>query len=84
MFVVLIIVESPISCIVIDVAEPTLLLSVPSLANERHSGPPSVIFSVITNPQKLQNNSPVFSSVTIFVLVHEGQRCLFTEALFIL
>jgi len=29
----------------------------------------------MTNPQKLQNNSPVVLSNTIFVLVHDGQRC---------
>jgi len=34
-----------------------------------------MIFSGMTNPQKLQNNSPVVLSNTIFVLVHDGQRC---------
>jgi len=70
-----IIVERPISCIVIDVPAPTRLLSTPLSENERHSGPPSMIFSGMTNPQKLQNNSPVVLSNTIFVLVHDGQRC---------
>nr|AIF01288.1 hypothetical protein [uncultured marine thaumarchaeote KM3_145_B06] len=70
------IVERPISCIVIEVPAPTRLLSPPSFENERHSGPPSVIFSVSTNPQTLQNNSPVVSSKTILALVHAGHRCL--------
>ena len=69
------IVERPISCIVIDVPAPTRLLSVPSFENERHSGPPSMSFSGMTNPQKLQNSSPVLLSKIIFVLVHDGQRC---------
>jgi hypothetical protein len=60
---------------VIDVPAPTRLLSVPSFENERHSGPPSMSLSGMTNPQKEQNISPVLLSKTIFVLVHDGQCC---------
>ena len=64
------------SCIVMDVPVPTLLLSTPSFANDLHSGPSAAPFSVITNPQVLHANSPEFWSKTSDALLQDGQRCL--------
>ena len=67
-------VDSPMSCIVIDVPAPTLLLSTPSFAKDLHSGPSAAPFSVTTIPQVLHANSPEFSSKTSVALLHDGQR----------
>ena len=74
LFVEPIIVDNPISCIVIDVPEPTLLLSPLSFAKDLHSGPPDSLFSEITMPHVLQTNSPESSSNTRVDLLHDGQR----------
>jgi hypothetical protein len=73
----LIIVDNPISCMVIDVPEPTLLLLPPSFAKVLHSGPPDSLSSEITTPHVLHNFSPVFSSITKDDLLHAGHRSKF-------
>src|SRR3970040_1387904 len=65
-------VDNPMSCIVNDVPAPTLVLFASSFAKERHSAPVSEILSETTKPHLPQNNSPVVSSVTIFLSPHEG------------
>ena len=62
----LIIVASPLSCIVNDVGAPVRVGSAPpSFENDLHSGPASCKGSVITYPHIPQNHSPVTVSVVI-------------------
>ncbi len=68
------IVARPMSCIVNDVGAPALALSpCSSCVKERHSGPASCNFSVITKPHLEQNISPDSLSVTNFPCAHLGQ-----------
>ncbi len=70
----LIMVASPMSCIVSEVGAPVLARSpCSSDTNDRHSGPVSCSFSVITNPHRGQNVSPDSLSVTSFSPAHLGQ-----------
>ena len=68
-------VDNPMSCIVIDVPVPVLLLSTPSFAKDRHSGPDASLPSDKTIPHVLQTISPEFSSLISVVLLQEGHRC---------
>ena len=68
-------VDNPISCIVIDVPVPVLLLSTPSFANDLHSGPDASLPSDNTIPQVLQTISPELSSVISVVLLQDGHLC---------
>ena len=63
------------SCIVIDVPAPVLLLSTPSFAKDLHSGPDASLPSDNTIPHVLQKISPELSSVISVVLLHEGHFC---------
>ena len=66
-------VARPISCIVMEVGLPVLLLlSFSSLEKDLDSGPASTIFSFITKPQLLQKSSPLELSITISLLPHLG------------
>ncbi len=49
-------VERPMSCIANEVPAPTLFLLDDSFENDLHSAPVSSILSLITKPQKAQNN----------------------------
>jgi len=82
LFALPIMVERPMSCIVNEVPAPTLARLDSSLENVLHSAPVSSNFSLITNPQYVQNNSPEVSSVTIFLFPHEGHFCLVRIGLF--
>ena len=75
LFATPIIVDSPISCIVIDVPAPVLLLSTPSLANDLHSAPVAALPSDKTIPHDLQTTSPELSSVINAVLLQDGHLC---------
>ena len=68
-------VDNPISCIVIEVPVPVLLLSTPSLAKDLHSGPLASLPSDNTIPHVLQKTSPELSSVISVLLLHEGHLC---------
>ena len=67
------------SCIVIDVPVPVLLLSTPSFANDLHSGPAASLPSDNTSPHDLQTISPELSSVINAVLLQEGHLCSLVE-----
>src|SRR3989344_2217387 len=65
-FIGLMIVASPLSCMVSDVGAPVLVGSVPpSFENDLHSGPESDNISEITYPHFPQNLSPVTLSVNM-------------------
>ena len=57
-------VERPMSRLVIEIGAPTLDLLAESSENDRHSGPWSIDFSLMTKPQLLQDTSPVPESST--------------------
>ena len=74
LFMGLIIVAKPISCMVSEVGAPVLaLLPLSSCVNALHSGPDSCDFSDTTNPHLPQNFSPVVLSVNISFFPHRAQ-----------
>jgi hypothetical protein len=66
LFIGLMIVASPLSCIANDVGAPVRVGSAPpSFENDLHSGPESCKVSVITKPHFPQNLSPVTLSANM-------------------